>query len=400
MSRALLLLGKLFTGIGKSGTSVSSVRLHGIAGGCVLQIEIPNGPCKPLLETLRTSIWQPSDSAFASTLGTQCKFDPTTEVPPVDCRSITISLLPDAVPTLPDLKRTALGTALGMPSLLTKGLPIDKIDIYFGANAIPVVLNRPNAQLWHFQSSRVATRDLDRFEVEFNYLSSGHFRKISVSADSYLSSELASTSRRLKFRPQQGITVFTLEDVGEAEKPFGNEPVLGSKVNSLFEVALKLHQNRQLSRINSRLSECSSRPHVKAGGALIGVEPRNEVETLILLERLTSRGFLPCGIKLEVVEYSPRDIDSICRYARSSGAPLTTVSVEFEYCLANFFQHGHDPRQIQLIICYRGMKFPYDHEGHTYKLLETPGSIPRLVCEAEGVSVDCLILERIVSRSL
>lgn len=68
--------------------------------------------------------------------------------------------------------------------------------------------------------------------------------------------------------------------------------------------------------------------------------PRNELGVIVEFSRMaTEAGF-------EILEISAAYPDAIIR---KDGRDYR---VEFEYKLSNFYQHGHDPRQCDLVICW------------------------------------------------
>jgi hypothetical protein len=111
-----------------------------------------------------------------------------------------------------------------------------------------------------------------------------------------------------------------------------------------------------------------------------GLYPTNEHETVLLFDRiLQKKGGMLLGAAIEIQDYSPKGLDSIARFSPNLNMPIRPVAAEFEFNLKNFFLHGHDPSQIDLVMCFTmsGMEFPYEYCGITYEI-DRSGPIPRL----------------------
>ena len=83
----------------------------------------------------------------------------------------------------------------------------------------------------------------------------------------------------------------------------------------------------------------------------------------------------------------------------NSSEPTTNVAVEFEFLLQNFFDHGHDPRQVRLILCYsmKKVSFPYDHFGVSFDL-DRSGDLPKLVDKSTGNSCYVFALDEVLEE--
>jgi hypothetical protein len=81
--------------------------------------------------------------------------------------------------------------------------------------------------------------------------------------------------------------------------------------------------------------------------------PDNESDTLALFWKLEGLGRLPFA-RFESLEHTGKSgIDVIATYQINEDGQLRMMeAVEFEYLFENFIEHGHNPRQTALVICW------------------------------------------------
>jgi hypothetical protein len=157
----------------------------------------------------------------------------------------------------------------------------------------------------------------------------------------------------------------------------------------------------QVMRINERVDLVQRRSVLRSDNKDFGFCPVNEIETVLLFQKisLTAPRLLPGGLALTILDYSPRDIDAICRIQQTPAHPIEIGPVEFEYSLTSFFTHGHDYRQVKLIVCFTiaELIFPFRFGGITYDLIRA-GGLPKLTNLADWSSVPCLVLEELFKK--
>lgn len=291
-------------------------------------------------------------------------------------------------------------TVFGFGDWVQKHAPVTKVSIFYGVSTVPLkVLSTTGLQARVYKSRPWVAHEIDGPFVEFVYLDeSGLQRNRKLPLDSYLDSGRKLRRQRYLFKPKRGFKVLSLFSPAwfSAKVPLPEWSEFKEQVFSAFDSSFKNHMSGQVQRLEARIKGLPRRRQIKFHGESVGFSPRNEIETIILLERMILRApsDLPFGIKLKLLECSPQDIDAICEYSRVPNGPASPRAVEFEYSLRSFFAHGHDPQQVALVICYTlgGMEFPFEYFGMTYSLERGKG-IPRIHCSADGSAVDCLILE-------
>jgi hypothetical protein len=222
-----------------------------------------------------------------------------------------------------------------------------------------------------------------------------------VNIDNYLNIDLKKKLFRYSYKSRLSISFHSLipEDYFTSLIPLFDLLELKQQINYSVNRSLDDFLLSQVRALEERIASLQNRKKIYYQNSYLGLEPENEVETVLLLERITAVGLnqLPNGMRIRVLDYSPRGIDAICDYSPNSNEPQIRIPVEFEFSLKNFFDHGHDPRQTKLIICYEveSIQFPYDHHGVIFEL-DTTQSIPRLFSREDGVTVNCLIIKNLV----
>jgi len=323
---------------------------------------------------------------------------------PANVHKISINFLRDQNINQHKLKQLLKEkTFYGFDGALQRHIQANTIQIFFGSNQVPITAATPSVRSVLVKDNLPYLIDKDDVPgVRFVYLDeNGVLTDKKVSIDAYLTEDIRNSLLRFKHKPKSGLLVQSLlpSNFFVSENPFLNWSELVDQIRNLAESSLGFHLSSQVKRLESRISGLTQRSRVSYFGADLGVEPRNEVETVILFERMAglSSHKLPGGMRVKVLDYSPKDVDAICEFTPSAHTPTTIKPVEFEYSLKSFFEHGHDPRQVELIICYNsdGIQFPFQSNGATYTL-NRDKPVPQLRSLALGVSVHCLILKEIL----
>jgi hypothetical protein len=89
------------------------------------------------------------------------------------------------------------------------------------------------------------------------------------------------------------------------------------------------------------------------GDRFLGYEPRSENEVMLLLAKLEILGQLPLS-HFGVYEYTPkRGVDALGDVQIETGDAVSEViPIELENYFENFFEHGHPPGQVKIIVCW------------------------------------------------
>lgn len=298
-------------------------------------------------------------------------------------------------------------TIFGMPSVFYSQKPISEIKFYIGANKNRVDLNLEN----HRHSLRSLNGYPYTFEitthgrVELFYLDArGALQHKESRLDCYYSEDIQQKINRYQFRNKLGLTIYGLFPISwvECPAPLIDQRELTDLINRESEAALNDMLMQQVRRIEERIRNIPRRRRVRFRGSVLGLEPQNEHETVILFERYVAanNGRIGSASGFRLLEYSPQGIDSICEFSPSPNIPFNVVAVEFEYHLRNFFSHGHDPCQVKLILCYSlaGLSFPYDHYGVLYTIDRT-AELPRLINMETGEKTFLFALEEVVESA-
>ena len=279
-------------------------------------------------------------------------------------------------------------TIFGFPINLFPNYRILDLKFYFGANLIPIKIvtdtllsESPRSKDGH---PYIFCKN-ENGKIEFNYLSpSRRFKKTQIAVERYLSPEINLKINRFKHSLKNGFTIYCFfpEFEFSAEIPFSNWHTLIDAINASAEASLNSMLKSQVRAIEDRIAATSKRKRVFFKGEELGLVPQNEQETVILYERYLAKNNYHFGgdARLKLLDYSPQGIDSVCNFSSTLNEPLTAVAVEFEFLLKNFFEHGHDPQQVKLILCYsmKSVSFPYDHFGIIFDIDRT-SKLPRLI---------------------
>lgn len=295
-------------------------------------------------------------------------------------------------------------TVFGLPCALFNNLPAAKLKFYYGINRDPLSLSiGAHGAVYVVDGVPYVLEKTSTLYVEWYYIGSyGKLISKKVSIENYLSRRSVDKLSRLSLDPKVGLKIFGLfsDQQMSALAPFEDWADLTNVINTRVDEYVSEYTKCQVSRISDRVTGLQHRRNVSCRGIPLGKEPINEVETVLLFERLCHlKGFIfPDGLSAIILDYSPKDIDSICEIKLNKHSPTLVAPVEFEYSLKSFFDHGHDYRQVKLIICYKtpDNMFPYTVGGITYDLDES-GEVPKLMNSIDDTRIPCLILNKFVT---
>ena len=305
--------------------------------------------------------------------------------------------------TIDSIQKTLRASTLfGLPKKLVTGLPISKLKLHYGVNSQPLDLF---TDIHSTESVNVYENHGFIYEIiatpyiDFIYINDhGNLVTKKIAILNYLPPQVINDLVRHAYTPKVGIKISSL-----FPSSFFNEVIplktwrwLTQQIQDIVLSDLKRHTRDQVKRISERISALASRTKIIKNGIDFGCVPQNEVETVLLFQKisLSYPQLLPQGMSVRILDYSPKDIDSICEVQLTMDHPPTVVPVEFEFSLRSFFSHGHDYRQVHLIICYtqNPLSFPTTIGGITYDLDKT-SSLPKLTNTADKSFAHCLILE-------
>lgn len=294
-------------------------------------------------------------------------------------------------------------TIYGIPIELYRNYPISQVEFFFGASQLPLELKKSAHSNAHaFQGLPLIVDFAGRAGFIEIYYVNEHGRLVALSAPitMYATAEVEQSLVRHNFKPRLSVRVFGgfIERLPAGEPVLSGWPYLIETINRRIVEELETHSRNQVRRISQRISAVNNRETLSIGSQKFGVKPVNEIETVLLFQKLAScQGLIfPGGLNVEILDYSPKDIDSICRFQMTPGHPEEIGPVEFEFELRSFFKHGHDHRQVKLIICFtaKPLTFPFDFGGVTYNLEES-STLPMLSNSQSRSSIPCLILENL-----
>ena len=293
-------------------------------------------------------------------------------------------------------------TVFGLPKALVAGLPVSKLKLHYGVNSEALDLFSDfssNVSINVFENHGFIHDKISTPHVEFFYINDhGNLVNKKISIQNYLSPSTQIDLERHAYSPKVGLRIFSLFPSSFFNEifPMQSWRWLKEQVQTIVQEDLIRHTRDQVKRISERISALGSRKKIIRMGIELGCVPQNEVETVLLFQKisLSYPQLLPQGLSVRLLDYSPKDIDSICEVQLTKDHPPLVVPVEFEFSLKSFFSHGHDYRQVELIICYtqKPLNFPYSIGGITYELDKTI-SLPRLINTADKSYTHCLILE-------
>jgi hypothetical protein len=286
-------------------------------------------------------------------------------------------------------------TIFGLPPTLYGNYNIKNLSLFIGANQrsvlIPVDYNFDTTVRSNDGRPYVITETANG-KIEFYYLRKNNsLNRLQIATTSYLHDDVAKDLNRFKHTIKSGYAIYCFfpEEHFQDETPFKGWTEFVELMNNSAKSSLQKMLTNQVAAIERRIASISSRRRVYFRGEELGLVPENEQETVILYERYIAKNNYMLGrvSRLRLLDYSPQGIDSVCSFAANSSEPTTNIAVEFEFMLQNFFDHGHDPRQVRLILCYsmKEMVFPYDHFGITFDIDRT-GDLPRLIDKSTGNS--------------
>lgn len=300
-------------------------------------------------------------------------------------------------------------TPFWMPPALRKSQGLSDLSIFYGASSIPIDLKASQ----HGSSSVYSNEGIPYVVQDqaaqpgltIRYLDADSYpthRQLEI--DEFLPIELRLSAKRRQFKSKTAVTVWCSDCVQALETTGVRAlfPQAITRIISLFEKELTSHYQKEVKKLTDRMRAVKSRTKVFYQNEFIGYRPANELETVILLERYLHRtdyALLP-GAAFELLEYSAGGIDGICEFSPSTKSPKSIRTVEFEYHLKNFFQHGHDLHQVDLIICYtdNGIDWPFEHYGLTYTI-ENSNGFPRLRTSSGDASAYLFILSNMLTES-
>jgi len=416
MHRSIAFIERLITTIGVAESSVKSIRLSNEAPENIsidsIRVEInflSSGIDDFFHQTVNSTgffvddVIAISSEGYRSRSATELKsirFEGEVQVVQIffsNERNITADKLKSALIT---------ETAFGLPAALTKLLPVSKIKFYFGSNQQPMNLSAADAGVVSVHNDIAFMQEqIESPYIEWRWIApNGKISVKRVELTEYTSASNRDLLKRFSLTPKIGFKVygFFSPELMTQSVPCLDWTNLVNNINQKVESYVERYTRDQVARVSSRINRVHHRPDVFYKNRNISKEPENEVETVILFDRLcrTENMSFPGGLKVKILDYSPKDIDSICEISISPDSPALVGPVEFEYAIKSFFDHGHDYRQVKLIICYTvgSLAFPYTTGGITY-MLDLSQGLPKLRNSNDEMSVPCLILDRIVKKN-
>jgi len=275
-------------------------------------------------------------------------------------------------------------TVFGFPRELVKNLSVSRLKIFVGASREPIDLFiNPNTHVSvrsHNGSPFVVLPNSGKGIHLYLLGDDGGIKKYTLDPDKYLSTSNQLITLRYKHKPKLNFSIYSLlpQPHDFVDTPFLDFTYLVEKVNSDAERSVTEHLRRQVAQLDERLESVRTRRKVFYDNVELGIVPRSELETVLLIDRYVRQknNSLTNGGRFKLLEYSPTGIDAIVEFALP-GAPVAVVAAEFEYELRSFFEHGHDIRQVRVILCYSkgSLEFPFVHCGVTYYLNDR-GELP------------------------
>lgn len=413
MSRVIELIKRFITGTGQSESSVESLRLSNVPRGenghlvVRMIVSFKNGKLDPVFHNCLLSAGIYVDDVFTALEadGSSKKISDIAHISQNNnFESLEISFSYEKKPITSDLiiKTLQSETIFGLPAVLFKNYPISKIKIYFGINSEPINIKRIVSEQTRAYNSYPYLLSFTKTPfVEFFYVNDrSNLETIKRPITDYVDVNLMLSLTRHAYIPKVGIKLSSIfpSNYFTSTVPLASWDFLLQQVALIVTEDLENHTKSQVDRISKRIDSVQRRPKITHQGSPLGLVPINEVETVLLFQKIALNfpSMLPGGLKVSLLDYSPKDIDSICKFQLSPNHPEETGPVEFEYSLASFFKHGHDYRQVKLIICYTvsPLTFPFSHGGINYTL-DDSGFIPKLTNTFDKSSIPCLILEKL-----
>jgi hypothetical protein len=160
------------------------------------------------------------------------------------------------------------------------------------------------------------------------------------------------------------------------------------QLNELVQQEVDKSRQEYIERLDHRRNQLSVRPTIHYGGKMIGLQPVNEHEVLILagkLETALAKHFS----EFLILEHTAQiDIDGMMRIRMGVGERLEDpATVEFEYLLENFFEHRHPIRITQYIICWSVGDLKDGHYRFGAKGLHQDGPLTVEIASLEWMKV-------------
>lgn len=307
-----------------------------------------------------------------------------------ESKLLELRLARESFQQIADLKRSLISnTSFALPKPLIANNPISFLAIRFGANQTPLeLLSNGDERVILLDEHPAVLETISGGSLEIIFLEEDHTpQTLKSNLLDFCSQNLKAKIERFKIPIRSSYRVYFNFDpafeMGIAY--FQNMQSLRNVVEQSVCEQMSTTLSSQVDDLNLRIEHVSNRSKFYVGGVSYGLTPSNEHETVLLCDRiLRAQGNSLLGARIEILDYSPKGIDSIARFSPSSSMPIRPVAAEFEYHLRNFFLHGHDPSQIELIICFTmdGLSMPFTYCGIDYEL-DQRGLIPRL---NDGVS--------------
>lgn len=298
-------------------------------------------------------------------------------------------------------------TIFGLPSILYLNYNIKNLNLFIGANRRSILIPadfKGDLTIRSYDGYPYVISDNATGKIDFFYLRKNNsLIKIQIPVDSFFYDDVARDLNRFKHTLKTGYAIFSFfpEEYFQEEIPFKKWVEFVELLNNSAKSSLKKMLSSQVVAIERRLQSVTSRKRVYFKGEELGLVPVNEQETVILYERYIAKNNYMFGkvSRLKLLDYSPQGIDSVCSFAVNSREPTTNVAVEFEFLLQNFFDHGHDPRQVRLILCYsmKRVSFPYDHFGVSFDI-DRSGDLPKLIDKSTGNSCYVFALDEVLEE--
>jgi hypothetical protein len=299
-------------------------------------------------------------------------------------------------------------TPYRLPAALIGNSSLSNLSIFYGASQVPLEIDHQRnaigtllstGGLTYLIAEGVNKPGVTTWYVDENGLPTERYDDI----DKFLPNDLRMSGKRRQFKSRAGVTIFSnvRERLIESQMVEALFPEAITKAVSEFELELTTSYQKEVMKLNDRIRNAKLRRKVYYDGKFVGYRPSNELETVILLERflnLTGNSLVP-GAVFELLEYSAEGIDGICEFSPSPRSPKSMKTVEFEYHLRNFFQHGHDLHQVDLIICYSddGIAWPFDHYGLKY-VVDGEGPFLKIRTLSGDTSAHLFVLSKTVEE--
>lgn len=297
-------------------------------------------------------------------------------------------------------------TVFGFPLELVKKLSVTKLKVFIGASREPISL------FFHpLEKVIIRAHNGYPFAVFSNPMrgiklcllgNDGGLKVYNLDADNYLSIKNQLLTLQFKHKPKLNYLIYALlpEGYGFTDLPFSNFNFLVDKINSETLRLVAEHLKKQVEQLDERFESVRIRKKVYYETVELGIVPKSELETVLLIDRYVRQknNSLTTGGRFKLLEYSPTGIDAVVEFALP-GAPVSVVAAEFEYELRNFFEHGHDIRQVKIILCYsmRSTEFPFVHCGVTYHLNKS-GELPSISRDCDEAVAYLFCLENYIQE--